>query len=79
MLTYKTILDEIKDVPINKLEELHTYIHTIKSKEKKSYAMRKKILSFSNTFSDMSDADFKQFTKHTKDTRTSLFDRKIKI
>jgi hypothetical protein len=79
MLTYKAILEEIKDVPVNKLEKLHSYIHTLTSKEKKSDALRKKILSFSNAFSDMSNVDFKDFTKKTKDIRTSLFDRKMKI
>jgi hypothetical protein len=79
MLTYKTILEEIKDVPVNKLEELHSYIHTLTSKEKKSNALRKKILSFSETFSNMSEVEFKEFTKKTKEMRSSLFDRKIKI
>ena len=32
MLTLNTILEEIKDVPINKLEELHLFIKTLISK-----------------------------------------------
>jgi len=79
MLTYKTILQEIKDVPVDKLEELHSYIHTLTSKEKKSIALKKKILSFSNTFSDLSSKDFADFTSETIKLRASLFDRKNTI
>ena len=32
MLTLNTILEEIKDVPVNKLEELHLFIKTLISK-----------------------------------------------
>lgn len=33
MLTLNTILEEIKDVPVNKLEELHLFIKTLISKK----------------------------------------------
>lgn len=32
MITLNTILEEIKDVPVNKLEELHLFIKTLISK-----------------------------------------------
>ncbi len=32
MLTLNTIIEEIKDVPVNKLEELHLFIKTLISK-----------------------------------------------
>lgn len=79
MLTYNTILEEIKDVPLDKLEDLHAYINTLTTTENKSEILKKKILSFSNTFKDMDEAEFKNFTKQTTSIRKSLFDRKIKI
>ncbi|PZU88737.1 MAG: hypothetical protein DI529_05125 [Chryseobacterium sp.] len=33
MLTLNTILEEIKDVPVNRLEELHLFIKTLISKK----------------------------------------------
>ena len=36
MLTLNTILEEIKDVPVNKLEELHLFIKTLISKKEES-------------------------------------------
>ncbi len=36
MLTLNTILEDIKDVPVNKLEELHLFIKTLISKKEKS-------------------------------------------
>lgn len=35
MLTLNTILEDIKDVPVNRLEELHLYIKTLIPKKKK--------------------------------------------
>ncbi|TDX84317.1 hypothetical protein [Epilithonimonas xixisoli] len=36
MLTLNTILEEIKDVPVNRLEELHLFIKTLVSKKEDS-------------------------------------------
>ena len=36
MQTLNTILEEIKDVPVNKLEELHLFIKTLISKKEES-------------------------------------------
>jgi len=36
MLTLNTILEEIKDVPVNKLEELHLFIKTLISRKEES-------------------------------------------
>lgn len=36
MLTLNTIIEEIKDVPVNKLEELHQFIQTLILKNKKT-------------------------------------------
>lgn len=79
MLTYKNIVEEIKDVPIDKLEELHSYIHILTAKGKKSITLKNKILSYSNAFSDLSNKDFTDFSNETKKTRASIFDRKTTI
>jgi uncharacterized membrane protein len=46
MLTLNSILKEIKDVPVNRLEELYQFVHSLTPKNKKTDALRKKILSF---------------------------------
>ena len=79
MLTINTIIKEIKDVPINRLEELYQLVHSLTPTTKQSERSRKKILSFAGAFSDMSDVDYSDFLSKTKLTRTKLFDRKIEL
>jgi len=79
MLTMNSILKEIKDVPVNRLEELYQFIHSLTPKSKKTETLRKKILSFGGSFKDMSDEDYNEFLNQTKKTRTDLFDRKVDI
>lgn len=79
MPSLNTIIKEIKDVPVNRLEELYQFIHAITPKSKRSDSLRKKILSFGGAFSDMSSTDYADFLSQTKKIRTELFDRKIDI
>ena len=79
MLTLHTLLKEMKDVPVNRLEELYQFVHSLTPKTKQNDALRKKILSFGGAFSDMSAKDYAGFVNHTKKTRTKLFDRDIDL
>jgi hypothetical protein len=79
MLTYNTILKEMKDVPVSRLEELYQFIHSMTPSTKHTENLRKKILSFGGAFSDMSSQDYSDFIKQTKKTRTELFDRNINL
>jgi hypothetical protein len=79
MLTLNTILKEIKDVPVNRLEEVYQFIHSLTPKTKQTETLRKKILSFGGAFSDMSRKDYSDFLNQTKKTRTKLFDRNIDL
>jgi len=79
MLTYNTILKELKDIPVNRLEELYDFVHSLNPKVKKSASLKKKILSFGGAFSDMSAKDYTGFVKETKKARTNLFDRNFDL
>lgn len=79
MPTLNNILKEIKDVPVNRLEELYQLIHSLTPKTKSTDAFRKKILSFAGSFSDMSSKDYADYLNETKKTRTRLFDRNIEL
>ena len=79
MSTLNTIIKEMKDVPVNRLEELYQFIHALTPKSKQSDTLRKKILSFGGAFSDMSSKDYADFLNQTKRTRTDLLDRKFDI
>lgn len=79
MLTINNILKEIKDVPINRLEELYQFVHSLKPVAKTTNAAKKKILSFSGIFADMSNKNYSEFINQTQSTRAELFDRKFEI
>lgn len=79
MLTLNNILREIKNVPINRLEELYQLVHSFTPKSKQNTSMHKKILSFGGAFSDMTDNDYNAYIEHTKETRSALFNRNVEI
>jgi predicted flavoprotein YhiN len=79
MLTLNTILEEIKEVPVSRLEELYQFVHALTPQPKKTEVLRKKILSFGGAFSDMSSKEYASFVNHTKKTRANLFDRKVTL
>jgi len=79
MPTLNTILKELKDVPVNRLEELSQFIHALTPNKKQKEISKQKILSFGGAFKDMKAKEYNDFLKHTKNTRTNLMDRNITL
>ena len=79
MLTINTIIKEIKEVPVSRLEELYQFVHSMTPSAIRNERLRKKILSFGGAFSDMSSKDYSDFVNQTKIARTKLFDRNIEL
>jgi hypothetical protein len=77
MPTLNTILKELKDVPVSRLEELYQFIHSLKGTVKPTETTRLKILSFEGAFKEMSDEDYADFLEQTQETRKYLFNRGI--
>ncbi len=79
MLTLKTILNEIKDVPENRLDELYQFVHSLTSKSKNTLILRKKILSFAGLLNEFSEEEYSDFLMRTKEVRDKFFDRNIDL
>ncbi len=79
MLTLNSILKEMKDVPVSRLEELYQFVHSLTPSVKQNEHLRKKILSYGGAFSDMSSKDYSDFLNQTKKARIKLFDRNIDL
>ena len=79
MLTLNTIMKELKNVPVDRLKDLYSIIHSLRANTKKSDKTSRKILSFAGSFNDMTDKDYNDFLNQTKDTRNNLFDRDLNI
>ncbi len=78
-LTLNDIINEMKDIPVDRLEELYQFIHSMTPATKHTERLRKKILSFGGAFSDMSSNDYSDFLNQTKKTRNELFNRSIDL
>ena len=79
MLTINTILKELKDVPVNRLEELYQFVHSLTPKTKQPETSRKKIISFGGAFGDLSNKDYSDFLNQTRKARANFFDRTIDL
>lgn len=75
MTTINTILEELKDVPVDRLEDVHSFIHTLKKNSREVDENREKILTFAGIFTDMNGNDFDDFVNETKRARQDLFNR----
>ncbi|MDQ3683585.1 MAG: hypothetical protein M3352_11030 [Bacteroidota bacterium] len=71
MLTLNTILKELKNVPVDRLEDLYSIIRSLRANMKNSDMISKKILSFAGSFSDLSKNDYNDFLQQTKNTRAT--------
>jgi hypothetical protein len=79
MQTINTILKELKNVPVNRLEELYQVVHSFTSVPRQPEKFQRKILSYAGAFSDMSIEDYSDYLNQTIKTRNGLFNRKIEL
>ena len=75
MFTIDSIIEELKEVPQSRLEELYQIVRSLTPNAKQEAITRDKIMSFAGTFSDMDDKDYDGYLKQTKTVRASLFTR----
>ena len=79
MLTINTLLKEIKEIPVSRLEEVYQFIHSLTPKSKKTDKLRKKILSFGGILSEMTSEEYKDFLSKTAKSRKESFNRKVDL
>jgi hypothetical protein len=75
MLTINVLLKELKNIPLDKLDEVYRYLRSIDRKPLKSARLKGKIMSYAGIFSDMTEDDYSGFLSETKRIRENLFDR----
>ena len=79
MHTINHIINEMKNIPVNRLEEVYQLLRALNPNRKNinKTEARAKILSFAGAFSDMTRKDYEEFLNVTIKTRNQLFNRKI--
>jgi len=78
MFTIDNIIDELKEVPPSRFEELYQLIHSLTPAKKQGDITREKIMSFVGSFNDMEAKDYEGYVNQTKNVRASLLTRTIK-
>ncbi len=79
MPTLDAILNELKNVPVEKLDDLFSIIHSLSVNTKESGEKMTQILSYAGSFDEMTEKDYKEFINQTEHIRKSLFDRDIHL
>jgi hypothetical protein len=58
MPTINSIINELNDVQVNRLEELYQLVHSMSMKVEQTEARRRNVLSYAGLFSEMSKEDY---------------------
>ena len=78
-MTFNTIINEIKRVPVYRLDEIYHFVHSMNQEAKDKEARVKEIMSFAGSLSDMSKKDYNEYLRETRRVRKQLFRRKVKL
>ncbi len=79
MPTINNIIEEIKEVPVNKLEDIYSLIHSFNATKVVTKGNKEKILAFAGALNNLNDADYNDFKTNIETTRAGLFNRQITI
>jgi len=79
MVTFNTIIEQLKNVPADRLEDVYAIVHSLGANTKNTGETSNEILSFAGSFADMAEKDYNDFLQQTQQTRNDLFDRDINV
>ena len=79
MLTLNTILKELKNVPVSRLEDLYSIIRSFTAPQHQSENKKEQILFYAGCFGDMSTEEFSDFDREVKNIRSQLFERDMDL
>ena len=79
MVTINTILEEVKNVPVNRLEELYSIIRSLKDSTGGPGAGKGTILTFAGCFNGMKQENYDDLINNMKETRNNFLDRETDI
>jgi hypothetical protein len=79
MVTRNTILEQIRLVPVERLDDLYAIINSMCTSTKATNISGSSVLSYSGAFSAMSEEEFDGFMRQMKYVRTELFEREVNL
>jgi hypothetical protein len=79
MVTINTILEEMKDIPVEHLSEVYQFVHSFNVHHQYSDSKRREIMSCAGMLSDMSEEDYADFLGETKRIRQGRLERNLEF
>jgi DNA-directed RNA polymerase subunit F len=83
MPALNVIYNEIKAIPVNRLDELYQVVRSLtpvmKQQDKDTTVRQKEILSYAGAFSDMTVESYTDFTNELHNIRKTLFNRTVDL
>ena len=76
---YQSILNHLSLIPVEYLEMVDSYLKKLASDAKQKEKNRAMILNLAGSWNDMSEDDFNDYLKITKQTKDEMFQREVDL
>jgi hypothetical protein len=77
--TYQSVLRKLSQIPADYLKLVDDFLSSLHQKLEKKDKNRTAILALAGSWSDMSDPEFEDYIRVTKETGDELFNREIEL
>lgn len=76
---YKSVLRRLSQLSVDYLQLVDNYLSSLQTKLDKKEENRNAVLALAGTWSDLSEEDFEDFLRATKETGDELFNREVEL
>ena len=76
---YKSVLRRLSQLSVDYLQLVDNYLSSLQTKLDKKEENRNAVLALAGTWSDLSEEDFEDFLRVTKETGDELFNREVEL
>ena len=76
---YKSVLRRLSQLSVDYLQLVDNYLSSLQTKLDKKEENRNAVLALAGTWPDLSEKDFEDFLRVTKETGDELFNREVEL
>ncbi len=76
---YRSVLRRLSELSVDHLQLVDAYLSTLQTRLDEKEENRNAILALAGSWSDMSDEDFEDLLRVTKETGDELFNREVEL
>jgi len=79
MVTINTILNEMKHIPNERLNEIYQFVHSLNINYHHNNSRRNKIMSFAGLLNDMTEEEYSDFIRTSRRIRQEIPERHLEF